>query len=108
LADRTTTRRRATNDRAAESRQLRPRDTPQRRAIAEQVARLGRSFTARELYESLRYEWQALNPFSWFPALLAMAALLVALALPRPGLRTATTTAPVDDDASFARPRGGT
>ena len=68
MTDGTTTRRRATSDKPVAARVARrgggasqaarpvrvPRDTPQRRAIATQVARLGRSFTARELYESLR------------------------------------------------------
>jgi cobalt/nickel transport system permease protein len=46
-----------------------------------------------------RYEWRALNPFSWFPLALALLVLVVVLALPRPALRSAV--APVADAAAL-------
>lgn len=85
-------------DISGEQRQVvRPHDLP---LLAAAAAIAAVAFT-------FRYEWQALNPFSWFPALLALAGLLVALALPRPGLRTVQAAATVDDDASVAGLRGG-
>ena len=56
---------------------------------------------------TFRVEWRALNPYSWFPALLALVVLIVMLVLPRPGLRSAASVTPVEDDARFAQLRGG-
>ncbi len=57
---------------------------------------------------TFRYEWRALNPFSWFPAACAVAVLLVVLALPRRRLQPAAvrdeSVGADRNDRSTARP----